>query len=85
MEMTAETLSAIITLCGTAIGTFGGIIASSKLTSYRIEQLEKKVAKHNNLIDRMYAVESKIEVIENKISVNNHRIEEIEEIEKERK
>ncbi len=42
------------------IGTFGGILVSSKLTTYRLEQLEKKVQQHNNLIERMYKVEDSV-------------------------
>jgi hypothetical protein len=48
---------ALISLVGTALGTVGGILMSSKLTLYRIEQLEKKMDKHNTLIERMYEVE----------------------------
>jgi len=58
---------AIISLCGTLIGTFGGIIASTKLTTYRIEQLEKKVEKHNTLVERMYRVEEDIAIINTKV------------------
>lgn len=45
---------------GTVVGTFGGIMASTKLTHYRLEQLEKKVDKHNNLIERTYRLEEKV-------------------------
>ncbi len=55
------------------VGTFGGIIASSRLTMYRIEQLEKKVDKHNTIIERTFVLEeqmkearSDIEEIKNK-------------------
>ena len=58
---------AIISLCGTLIGTFGGIIASTKLTTYRLEQLEKKVEKHNTLVERMYKVEEDIAIINAKV------------------
>lgn len=47
----------IIALIGTAIGTFGGILMSNKLTIYRIEQLEKKMDKHNTVIERMFVAE----------------------------
>lgn len=43
-------LTALLVFIGMLIGTFGGILTSSKLTNYRIEQLEKKVDKHNNLL-----------------------------------
>lgn len=49
----------MIALIGTAIGTFGGILMSNKLTIYRIEQLEKKMDKHNTLVERMFLVEQK--------------------------
>lgn len=56
---------------GVVIGTFGGILASNRLTNYRIEQLEKKVDKHNSIIERTY-------ILEEKIKVANHRIEDLE-------
>ena len=70
---------AIIALLGTFIGSFSGI----KLMSYRIEQLEKKVEKHNNLVERMYKIEEKTELQEEKIKVANHRIDDLEKIAKE--
>ena len=63
---------------GTLGGTFGGILATSKLTNYRIEQLEKKVDKHNNLIERTYRLEDNAELLEEKIKVANHRIDDLE-------
>lgn len=54
----------VLSLCGTLVGTLGGILASNKLTNYRIQQLEEKVNKHNNLIDRMYKVENRVSLIE---------------------
>lgn len=65
--MTSEILVALFSLIGTAMGTFGGI----KLTNYRIEQLEKKVDKHNSVIERTA-------VIENTIKVQDHRISDLE-------
>jgi len=59
-------------------GTFAGVVCSSKLTQYRLEQLEKKVQAHNNLIDRTYKLEERAEVVEEKIRVANHRIDDLE-------
>lgn len=59
---------ALISLTGTLLGTFGGIVTSSKLSNYRIQLLEEKVQKHNNLIERMFKVETKIEKVEEKIA-----------------
>ena len=55
--MNEAVLVAVLSLIGTLGGTFGGIITANKLTNYRIEQLEKKVSEHNNLVSRMYDVE----------------------------
>lgn len=65
--MTGEILVATLSFIGTCIGSWGGL----KLMSYRIEQLEKKVDKHNNFAERMPVVEEQIKVI-------NHRIEDLE-------
>lgn len=64
----SETMAmALVSLIGTLGGTFGGILTANKLTIFRIEQLEKKVEKHNNLVERMYKVEGKIEEAEHDI------------------
>lgn len=69
---------ALLSLCGTLAGTFGGILTANKLTTYRIEQLEKKVDKHNHVVERMYALEERVTVTEEKIKVENHRIDDLE-------
>lgn len=66
--MQPEVIVGLLSLCGTLIGTLGGIIATSKLTNYRLQQLEQKVSQHNNLIDRMYKVEARVTVIEDEIN-----------------
>ena len=58
---------AVLTLAGTLIGTFGGILTASKLMNYRIEQLEKKVEKHNNVVERMYIAEGHIEELQHDV------------------
>lgn len=68
----------LLSLLGTILGTVGGIIAANRLTTYRIEQLEKKVDKHNNLIERTYEIEQDIAIIQNDIKVANHRIDDLE-------
>ena len=60
-------LVAIISLIGTLGGSFGGIVTANKLTNYRIEQLEKKVEKHNNVIERVYNIEKHEAVIDEEI------------------
>ena len=76
--MSDVTIVALISFAGTLIGTIGGIIAANKLTTYRIEQLEKKVDKHNNLIERTYQLEKASAVMQNDIKAANHRIDDLE-------
>lgn len=76
--MVTEILVALITLCGSAICSLGGIVINSKLSNYRIEQLEKKVDKHNNLIERTYKIEQHNAVVDEEIKVANHRIDDLE-------
>ena len=58
---------AILSLIGTFIGSLGGILAANKLVVYRIDQLEKKVEKHNGVIERMYNLETRVAVDEEEI------------------
>lgn len=67
MEWVASIVVGLLSLIGTGIGSWSGI----KLMSYRIEQLEKKVDKHNKFAERMPVVEEQIKVI-------NHRLEDLE-------
>ncbi|MBQ9228665.1 MAG: hypothetical protein IJ168_07495 [Eubacterium sp.] len=69
--MNNEIIVGLLALVGTLSGTFGGILTSSKLTAYRIQQLEEKVDTHNKFAER-------IPIIEEKIKVINHRLEDIE-------
>ena len=61
--MDNEILVAILALAGTLSGTFGGIITSSRLTAYRIQQLEEKVDTHNNFAERIPIIEEKLKVV----------------------
>lgn len=70
---------ALIGLAGSGLGSVLGILVSSKLTQYRLEQLEKKVEVHNQVIDRVYKLEERTELQEEKIKVANHRIGDLEE------
>ena len=79
MDMGEGVLVAIITLCGSGVGSLCGIIISNKLTNYRISELEKKVDKHNSVIDRTYKVEERIALVEKDVEVANHKIENLEE------
>lgn len=63
----ATIIVGVLSLIGTLAGSYGGM----RLMSYRIEQLERKVDKHNNFAER-------IPVIEEQIKVINHRIDDLE-------
>ncbi len=74
--MEPEIVVAICSLIGTLVGSLAGILTANKLTTFRIEQLEEKVKKHNNLVERMVAVEQSAKSA-------HHRIDEIVEKEME--
>ena len=76
--MNDAVIVSLIGLAGSVIGSMIGVIASNKLTLYRIEQLEQKVEKHNNLVERTYRLEQAEAVMEEKIDVANHRITDLE-------
>lgn len=66
---------ALISLFGTLCGSFGGILTAGKLTNYRLEQLEKKVNEHNNLVKRTYDLEAKDKVFEERFCEFSKRID----------
>lgn len=72
--MQSEIVVALLSLAGTFFGTYSGI----KLMSYRIEQLEKKVEKHNSVVERQYDIEKITAVLSEEIKVANHRIADLE-------
>ena len=61
-------ICAIVALLGTAIGSYCGL----RLTSYRVEQLEKKVDKHNRFAERVPIMEEQIKVINHWLSELEH-------------
>lgn len=65
--MSEQIIIPLISFLGTAIGTLGGILASSKLTNYRIEQLEKKVDKHNGFAEKIPVVEQRLTSVEKRV------------------
>ena len=77
IEIILSLLSALCSL----IGSLGGILVTSKLNLYRLEQLEKKVDKHNHLVERMYEIEKTVttstSLYDEEIKVINHRISDL--------
>ncbi len=69
--MDTNVIVAMLSLVGTLGGSLGGILVSSKLTNYRLQQLENRVAEHNHFAQRLPVVEEQIKVI-------NHRLEDLE-------
>lgn len=69
--MDTNVIVAMLSLIGTLAGSLGGILVSSKLTNYRLQQLENRVAEHNHFAQRLPVVEEQIKVI-------NHRLEDLE-------
>ena len=65
--MVQAIIVAIIGFLGTAVGSVAGCLQAAKLTTYRLEQLEKKVELHNSVIERTYELEKKDALIEEKI------------------
>lgn len=69
----------VLSLIGTLAGAYLANRKSSALIAYRLEELEKKVDKHNTVIERTYALEERASVMEEKMEVANHRIKDLEE------
>lgn len=69
--MDTNVIVAMLSLVGTLGGSLGGILVSSKLTNYRLQQLENRVAEHNHFAQRLPVIEEQIKVI-------NHRLEDLE-------
>ena len=76
--MSEAIIIAILSVAGTVLGSLLGILASNKLVVYRIEQLEKKVEKHNGVLERVYSLETNKAVIDEEIKVANHRTDDLE-------
>lgn len=67
--MEPEIAVAICSLLGTLVGSLAGIMTANKLSTYRIEQLEEKVKKHNNLMERMIIVEQSTKSAHHRLDV----------------
>ena len=65
--MSETVLVALIGLIGSGLGAFAGVVASAKLTNFRLQQLEDKVNKHNNMVERTYALEGRMTEAEHDI------------------
>ena len=80
--MDSSIIVAVVSGIFTLIGSFGGVMATSRLTAYRLQKLEEKVDKHNQVIDRVYRLEQHDAVLDEEIKVANHRIADLERAER---
>ncbi len=78
MNWIADIIIGVLALIGTLGGAYFANRKSSALIAYRLEQLEKKVDKHNNVVERTYALEEKTSLLEERVKVANHRIDDLE-------
>ena len=78
--MTEAIIVALLGLAGTLIGSYLANRKSTALIVYRLEQLEQKVSKHNNLVERTYALEESVALLEERQKVANHRIDDLEKV-----
>jgi hypothetical protein len=62
-----EIIVALLGFAGTLLGSLFGVLTAQKLTQYRLSQLEEKVNKHNNLIERTYRLEGRMDEAEHDI------------------
>lgn len=69
---------ALLSLAGTLIGAYLANRKSAALVAYRLEQLESKVGKHNQVIERTYMLEESVSLLDERIKVANHRIADLE-------
>ena len=75
--MSDVVIVAIISFIGTVVGSLFGILAANKLTNYRVEELEKKVDKHNTVIERVVVLEQSVNTAWRRIDEIRESLEEI--------
>ena len=66
--MHGEFLAGVFSLIASLVGTFGGIITSTKLTNYQINELKKQVDKHNSVIERTFRLEEHSRYVDERIA-----------------
>ena len=81
-EMSESIIIAALSFLGTLLGAYIANRKSAAIMEYRLQQLEKKVDKHNTVIERTYALEKRADVMDEKIKVANNRIADLEQSEK---
>ena len=69
--MTSEIIVALLALVGTCVGSITGVLTANKLTNYKIDQLSKRVDKHNSVVERTYALEKDVAIIKEQLKEEN--------------
>ena len=78
MNWIADIIIGVLALIGTLGGAYIANRKSTALVVYRLQELEKKVDKHNSVIERTYALEKRADLLEERVKVANHRIDDLE-------
>lgn len=78
--MLSEIIVGLLALAGTLGGSWLANRKSTALIAYRLEQLEKKVDKHNSVVERTFRLEKDLAILDEKIEVANHRIADLEKV-----
>lgn len=65
--MSEQMIASLIAVAGTIIGSFAGILTSSRLTIYRLSRLEEKVERHNRVVERVYRLEESVKAAHRRI------------------
>ena len=76
--MDQEIIVAGLALVGSLSGTYFANRRATALIAYRLEQLEKKVNRHNQVVERTYALEEAVSLLDERVKVANHRIADLE-------
>ena len=76
--MNVDFLTGVASLIASLVGTFGGIITSTKLTNYQINELKKRVDKHNDVIERTFKLEEHCKYIDERIDKLESEVENYE-------
>lgn len=73
--MRSDILTGIFSLIASLVGTFGGILTSTKLTNYQINELKKQVDKHNSIIERTFKLEEHSKYVDERIEKLESEVE----------
>lgn len=78
--MSEAVIVALLGFAGTLTGAYLANKKTSVVIAYRLEALEKKVDRHNSVIERTYELEKRAALVTEQIKVANHRIDDLEHI-----